>query len=57
MVAFAPGELSTVLAPDQPAEVAGSVVGTRYNFADLPCPPMSIMVGSSLSERLNEYLL
>ena len=46
MLAFSPGELSTIAGPiyntDHPAT-------SQFNFADLPCPPQSVMVFLALS--------
>ena len=56
MIAFAPGELSSVAGPvpgpkrnfvdDPNGLVANSPEApiSSYNFADLPCPPRSVMV-------------
>lgn len=47
MLSFAPGELST-LAGGQGLEEGNLDLTTRsFNFGDLPCPPQSVMVGSS----------
>ena len=44
MLAFAPGELSTI---EYPAWNRGNIPANAtksFNFADLPCPPSSVMV-------------
>lgn len=49
ILAFAPGELSTI---EQPAWDRGSMpqsIVKSFNVADLPCPPQSVMVGFSPS--------
>ena len=46
ILAFAPGELSTI---EQPAWVRGNVPRSlvkSFNVADLPCPPRDVMVCS-----------
>ena len=43
LIAFAPGELSTVATAMYPALQYATTPGSVYNFDDLPCPPMSIM--------------
>ena len=43
LVAFAPGELSTVATAMYPAIESGITSGSVYNFDNLPCPPMSVM--------------
>ena len=48
IIAFAPGELSTI---EIPAWIRSSVPPKAairsFNFADLPCPPQSVMVSSN----------
>ena len=43
LVAFAPGELSTVATAMYPALESTITPGSVYNFDNLPCPPMSVM--------------
>ena len=43
MIAFAPGELSTVATAMYPVLESAITPGSVYNFDNLPCPPMSVM--------------
>ena len=43
LLAFAPGELSTVATAMYAAINSDTTSGSVYNFNDLPCPPMSVM--------------
>lgn len=43
LVAFAPGELSTVATAMYPALESNITPASIYNFDNLPCPPMSVM--------------
>ena len=43
LIAFAPGELSTVATAMYAALEHAVTLGSVYNFNDLPCPPMSVM--------------
>ncbi|KAM0794421.1 hypothetical protein BDR22DRAFT_875835 [Usnea florida] len=43
LLAFAPGELSTVATAMYPALESAMTPGSVYNFDNLPCPPMSVM--------------
>ena len=43
LLAFAPGELSTVATAMYFAIISDVTPGSVYNFNDLPCPPMSVM--------------
>ena len=43
LLAFTPGELSTVATAMYAARQKGITTGSVYNFNDLPCPPMSVM--------------
>ena len=43
LIAFAPGELSTVATAMYPAVQSAITPGSVYNFDNLPCPPMSVM--------------
>ena len=43
LLAFTPGELSTIATAMYAAQQNGVTTGSVYNFDDLPCPPMSIM--------------
>ena len=43
LIAFAPGELSTVATAMYSALEYAVTPGSVYNFNDLPCPPMSVM--------------
>jgi len=47
-MAFAPGELSTV-AQHQILPFPQILTTEPFNFADLPCPPQSLMVGPLIS--------
>ena len=43
LIAFAPGELSTVATAMYPVIESAIYPGSVYNFDNLPCPPMSVM--------------
>ena len=43
LIAFAPGELSTVATAMYPVLQSTITPGSVYNFDNLPCPPMSVM--------------
>ena len=43
LLAFAPGELSTIATAMFAAQQNHITTGSVYNFNDLPCPPMSVM--------------
>ena len=49
MIAFAPGELSTIAGPLGEADGDGmsALTSRSFNFNDLPCPPQSVMVNIS----------
>lgn len=46
MIAFAPGELTTIAGPLGLGDGAGDgrLTTKSFNFNDLPCPPQSVMV-------------
>ena len=44
ILAFAPGELSTIEIPLWDRDNIPSSATKSFNFADLPCPPLSLMV-------------
>lgn len=44
MLAFAPGQLSTIEMPAWDRESIPPRATKSFDFADLPCPPSSVMV-------------
>lgn len=45
MLTFSPGELSTIVGPLRlQGDHFADISTRRFNFADLPCPPQSVMV-------------
>ena len=49
MIAFAPGELSTIAGPlgDADGDSPSALTSRSFNLNDLPCPPQSVMVNTS----------
>ena len=53
MLAFAPGELSTLISNPGNILTIGPKIGAAFDAAHLPCPPLSIMV--SYLKAYGEY--
>jgi len=48
MLTFSPGALSTIAGPLRP--LLANISTRPFNFADLPCPPQSVMVSYTLHD-------
>ena len=56
MLAFAPGELSTIQWPAWDRRSIPLEATKSFNFADLPCPPSDVMVSLRLQKRKHSEL-